>query len=227
MGSSESVRRGTIRETRIPANAVSSLSVNRKHASPALAAAALMMFNDVLVTLGAFAFAVLVHSLSLRRLPRHHGLSIIITPTPQDLWYLLGFLLVLLFVLRRYGLYNGVPDRSGAHEQRLIVQACLTAGVLLCGWLYLVHNFEISRILVVILVGTTAVALAIRRAVWRTLRFARYAKGVETRNVVILGTNQLRAAIGPQIEDDYHLAPRTPPKCRLTVSWATWTGCVS
>jgi exopolysaccharide biosynthesis polyprenyl glycosylphosphotransferase len=208
MGSSEFVRRGGSREAGLPGAAVRPLNSSGKHTSPALAAAALMMFNDVLVTLGAFLFAVLVHYLVLRRLPQFHGLPVSLSPQPDDLWYLLGFLLVLLFVLRRYGLYNGIPDRSGAHEQRLIAQACLTAGVLLCGWLYLMHNLEVSRVLVVVLVGTTAVALGIRRALWRTVRFARYAKGVETRNVVILGTNQLSFAIGQQIEDDYHLGYR-------------------
>ncbi len=208
MGSSEFFRRSGTREAQLPDGAVHSLNSSRKHTSPALAAAALMMFNDVLVTLGAFLFAVLVHFLVVSRLPQFRGLPVSISPQPDDLWYLLGFLLVLLFVLRRYGLYNGVPDRSGAHEQRLIVQACLTAGVLLCGWLYLMHNLEVSRVLVVVLVGTTAVALGIRRAIWRTIRFARYAKGIETRNVVILGTNQLSYAIGQQIEDDYHLGYR-------------------
>ncbi len=208
MGSSEFVRRGGKLEARLPDSAVRPLGSPPKHTSAAFAAAALMMFNDVLVTLGAFLFAVVVHYIVLSRMPRFRGLSVDITPQPSDLWYLLGFLLVLLFVLRRYGLYNGVPDRSGAHEQRLIVQACLTAGVLLCGWLYLMHNLEVSRILVVVLVGTTAVALGIRRALWRTVRFARYAKGIETRNVVILGTNQLSYAIGQQIEDDYYLGYR-------------------
>ena len=208
MGSSEFVRRGGAREARLPASAVRPLSQPRRHTSPALAAAALMMVNDVLVTMGAFVFAVLVHFLFVSHLPRFRGLPVNLAPQSSDLWYLLGFLLVLLFVLRRYGLYNGVPDRSGAHEQRLIVQACLTAGVLLCGWLYLMHNLEVSRVLVIILVGTTAVALGIRRALWRAVRFARYAKGVETRNVVILGTNQLSFAIGQQIEDDYYLGYR-------------------
>ena len=208
MGTSESIRRRGIGGPQLPSHPVRPVSPTRKHASPAFAAAALMMFNDVLVTMGAFLFAVLVHYLALLHLPRYHGLSASLLPSPSDLWYLFGFLLVLLFVLRRYGLYNGVPDRSGAHEQRLIVQACLTAGVLLCGWLYLMHNLEISRVLVIVLVGTTAVALGIRRAVWRTVRFARYAKGVETRNVVILGTNQLSFAIGQQIEDDYYLGYR-------------------
>ncbi|HEY0786049.1 MAG TPA: hypothetical protein VGD62_09270, partial [Acidobacteriaceae bacterium] len=175
------------------------------HNSPAMASAALMMLIDMGVTLGAIGIAILLHFVLIARLPFLSDMAINVTPHRSDGWYLLGFLMVLLFVLRRYGLYNGVPDRSAAHEQRLISQACLTAGLLLCGWLYMAHNYELSRVLVVVLVGTTAVALGIRRAVWRKVRFAQYAKGVETRNVVILGTNHLSSAMGQQIEDDYHL----------------------
>ena len=167
-----------------------------------------MMFNDVVVTLLAFVFSIAVHYVVHKRLPRFHGMPVDFAPHADDLWYLLGFLLVLLFVLRRYGLYNGIPNRSGAHELRLIIQACLTAGVLLCGWLFLASDFDVSRVLVVVLVTTTAVALGIRRTVWRSVRFARYAKGVETRNIVILGTNQLSSAIGQHVVDDYHLGYR-------------------
>lgn len=208
MGSSEFVRRTGEREPGVPTIAVHTLSAARKHANPAAVAAAVMMLNDVLVTLGAFIFSVSVHYLSHRHLNRFHGLPVSFAPAESDLGYFFAFLIVLLFVLRRYGLYNGVPDRSGAHEQRLIVQACLVAGVLLCGWLYLMRNLDVSRILVVVLVGTTAVALCIRRAIWRTVQFARYAKGVETRNVVILGTNELSLAIGQQIESDHYLGYR-------------------
>ena len=167
-----------------------------------------MMLNDIAVTIGAFVFAVLLRSLFLQHVPGLHGIVAAFAPTTSDLWYFLGFLVVLLLVLRRYGLYNGVPARSGAHEVRLIVQACLTAGVLLCGWLYLMHNVEISRLVVVVLIGTTAVALGIRRAVWRAVRFSHYAKGVETRNVVIVGTNELSFAIGQQIQADHYLGYR-------------------
>ena len=208
MSSSEFVRRDGSREVGLPTRGVQTSGPFRKHSNPAAAAAALMMLNDVLVTAGAFIFAVLMHYAVLKHLPRFRGLAISFAPQVSDLWYFLGFLLVVLFVLRRYGLYNGVPDRSGAHELRLIVQACFTAGVLLCGWLYLMRNQEVSRILVIILVCTTAVALGIRRALWRAVRFARYAKGVETRNVVILGTNELSMAIGQQIQDDHFLGYR-------------------
>ena len=180
-------------------------AVGRKHNDPALAAAALMMLNDVLVSVAAFSVALLLHFYVLSRLSYFRDLPINVTPRFSDIGYLVWFLLTLLFVLRRYGLYNGVPARSGAHEQRLIVQACFTAGLLLCGGLYMANNQNLSRLVVIVLIGTTAVALGIRRALWRMVRFAHYAKGVETRNVVILGTNQLCHAMGQHIADDYHL----------------------
>jgi len=192
----------------LPAQEPQPVNTPRKQNNPAIASAALMMVTDLCVTLGAFGVALFLHFYVIAKLPFFRELPINVTPHSSDAWYLLGFLLALLAVLRRYGLYNGVPDRSAAHEQRLIAQACLTAGLLLCGWLYMAHNRELSRLLVIVLVGTTAVALGIRRAVWRSVRFARYAKGVETRNVVILGTNHLSLAMGQQIDDDYHLGYR-------------------
>lgn len=206
MGSSEFVGPGRGRgETSAPARLI---DPEHRHQSPMRAAAMLMMLNDLLVTLSAFVVALAAHYGIHRYLPRFHDLPVSFAPRPDDLWYLVGFLLVVLFVLRRYGLYNGVPNRSGAHELRLIVQACLTAGVLLCGWLYLAKDLDVSRLLIVVLVATTAIALGVRRASWRAMRFSRYAKGVETRNIVILGTNQLSLSIGRHVEDDYHLGYR-------------------
>ncbi len=189
----------------LPVHEPGAVSGARKHTNPAMASAALMMVTDLCVSLGAFSIALVLHFYVIAKLAIFRDLPINVTPHTSDAWYLFGFLAALLVVLRRYGLYTGVPDRSAAHEQRLIVQACLTAGLLLCGWLYMAQNAELSRLLVVVVVGTTAVALGIRRAVWRAVRFKRYAKGIETRNVVILGTNHLSSAMGQQIEDDYHL----------------------
>jgi exopolysaccharide biosynthesis polyprenyl glycosylphosphotransferase len=193
---------------RPPAHEPLPVNAPRKQNNPAIATAALMMMTDACVTLGAFAIALSLHFYVVGRIALLSNLHINVNPHASDAWYLGGFLLVLLAVLRRYGLYNGVPDRSAAHEQRLIAQACFTAGLLLCGWLYMAHNNELSRLLVITLVLTTAVALGIRRALWRSVRFAHYAKGVETRNVVILGTNHLSSAMGQHIEDDYHLGYR-------------------
>ncbi len=207
MASSEFIRRNGRGDAASP-TPLRPLSQPARQASPAAAAIALMMFNDVLATLAAFVFAVLIHAFAFSQSSFLSALPTSLTPQPGNLWYLFGFLLVLVFVLRRYGLYNGIPARSGLHEQRLIAQACLTTGVLLCGWLYLMRNLEVSRTLVITMVATTMVTLGVRRALWRTVRLARYAKGVETRNVVILGTNRLSMAIGQQIQDDAFLGYR-------------------
>jgi exopolysaccharide biosynthesis polyprenyl glycosylphosphotransferase len=178
------------------------------HRNPSRTAGALMVITDVLVTLAAFFFAVTSHYMIHRFLPRFHDMPLSFVPLPDDFWYMLGFVFVTIYVLRRYGLYSGVPSRSAAHELRLILQACLTSGVLLCGWLFLAHDLAISRSLIIAMVTLSALALSLRRTVWRRVRFRQYAQGIETRNVVILGTSPLSSSIGRQIEEDYHLGYR-------------------
>src|SRR5580765_6401360 len=58
---------------------------------------------------------------------------------------LCGFIVSLIVTSRRLHLYS--PTRLGGylHEQRLTVQACFTAGLLLTGTLYLVHAADIPR----------------------------------------------------------------------------------
>jgi exopolysaccharide biosynthesis polyprenyl glycosylphosphotransferase len=204
MGSSELVGRGAGNER---ARAAAQGAPGGHH-SPSRTAGALMILNDVLVVVAAFVLALSAHYVMYFVLPRFHDMQQPFTPPTNELGYMLGFLFVTIFVLRRYGLYTGVPSQSGAHEMRLILQASFTAGVLLCGWLYLAHDLDVSRSLIVELVVMTALALSIRRAVWRAIRFAHYAKGVETRNIVILGTSPLSCSIGRQIEEDYHLGYR-------------------
>lgn len=113
--------------------------------------------------------------------------------------YLAWFAVCYMLVARRYGLYAAVPLRNGAHETRLIFQASLTAGLFLCGALYVVHDVASSRLLVLLLLLTSAIVLNIRRALWRRARYRDYEQGVELRNILILGTNRLSAAIGDQM----------------------------
>jgi hypothetical protein len=54
---------------------------------------------------------------------------------------------------RSYGLYGPILNRSGLHEQRMTVQASLTAGLLLCGTLYLRRAEMVSREVVVLTGG--------------------------------------------------------------------------
>src|SRR5206468_3489708 len=57
-----------------------------------------------------------------------------------SLVYLAAFGVFMVLFSRVYGLYAPAQNRSGLHEQRMTVQASLTAGLLLCGMLYLMRG---------------------------------------------------------------------------------------
>ncbi len=80
--------------------------------------------------------------------------------------YLLLFCFYLVVFARIYGLYRSTDSRSGMHEQRMTVQATLTAGLLLCGTLYLLRAYAVSRVVMISTVLLTMVMLmAAARAV--------------------------------------------------------------
>jgi hypothetical protein len=62
--------------------------------------------------------------------------------------YLLVFSVYLVVFARLYGLYRSQDVRSGLNEQRLTVQATLTAGLMLCGTLYVMKQYSVSRLVV-------------------------------------------------------------------------------
>jgi exopolysaccharide biosynthesis polyprenyl glycosylphosphotransferase len=164
-----------------------------------------MMLNDSVAILLAFGAALFLRSILFDKSAHFSGIFHDIAMAPLSLIYLAWFILAYALVARRYGLYSPIPLATGAHELRLTVQACLNAGLLLCGGLYMTNSFRISRAVVVLLILTTIVSLSIRRIVWRLARYRKYERGLETRNVVILGTNHLSYALGQHIAKDYRL----------------------
>jgi exopolysaccharide biosynthesis polyprenyl glycosylphosphotransferase len=122
--------------------------------------------------------------------------------------YLLVFGVYLLLFARTYGLYRATESRSGLNEARLTIQATLTAGLLLCGTLYLTRTYQVSRIVVGITVLLTLVMLTARRAVWRRLRERRYLQGRETRNVLIVGDGRVGHALRNHLEALPHMGFR-------------------
>jgi exopolysaccharide biosynthesis polyprenyl glycosylphosphotransferase len=174
-------------------------------ASPSLVTSLLMMVNDGLTILLAFGAALVLRAMLSDKAGRIPGLSHDVIGRPLSLAYLAWFIVAYLLVANRYGLFSPIPLASGWHAIRLIVQACLNAGLLLCGGLYMTGDLSISRLLVLLLIGTTMIALSVRRLIWRRARFRQYERGLETRNVVILGTNHLSSALGQHIEKDYRL----------------------
>ena len=109
--------------------------------------------------------------------------------------YLVLFSVYVVVFARVYGLYRSPEGRSGLNEQRLTMQATLTAGMLLCGTLYVMRATAVSRIVVALTLVFTMALMMVRRAVWRKLRERRFELGYETRNVLIVGDGRVGQAL--------------------------------
>jgi len=127
----------------------------------------------------------------------------------RPMWILLallcGFTVSLMIISRRLHLYAPTRLSSILSEQRLSLQACFTAGLLLTGALYLLHADDIPRSIVVLTVGLVAVSLSLRRLVYRVLLYRRYDRGLGTRNVLIVGTGPEAHALRHHLESIRHL----------------------
>lgn len=170
----------------------------------ALVSSALMMIHDVgavLVALLASLYLVAhTPSSGIRHLMSGAGIS-----KSGGLAYLVWFIVMLLVVSWHYGLYGPLQLSSFLHEQRMTAQACLTAGLLLSGGLYLTEGYHVSRPLVLFLVCFTAVILGVRRLIARAITYREYERGMNTRNVVILGSNHISVALKEHISHRSHL----------------------
>ncbi len=166
----------------------------------------------LLDTLTAIVASVLAAELRIAISPGVHtraALYLLMHTTPPVLaLYVAWFSVCLVFLTRSYGLYTDIQYRSGLHEQRMTVQATLTAGLLLCGTLYLFRAVEISRAVVALLVLFTGGLLCLRRAIWRGAVYRRYRAGIETRNVMIVGTGRVAHALRNHLEALQHFGFR-------------------
>jgi exopolysaccharide biosynthesis polyprenyl glycosylphosphotransferase len=122
--------------------------------------------------------------------------------------YLGWFAFCLIFLTRSYGIYSPIQHRSGLHEQRMTVQACLIAGLLLCGALYLSRAEVVSRIVIAVTIVLTCALLCFRRAVWRLMVYKRYEQGIDTRNVLIVGSGRVGQALRHHLDSMNHLGFR-------------------
>jgi exopolysaccharide biosynthesis polyprenyl glycosylphosphotransferase len=118
---------------------------------------------------------------------------------------LAGFSIALIVASRRLNLYNPGRISSLLHEQRLSLQACVTSGLLLTGTLYLLHLDDIPRSIVLLTVTLVAVALGVRRLVYRISLYRRYERGLGTRNVLIVGTGPEAHALRHHLDSLRHL----------------------
>ncbi len=127
----------------------------------------------------------------------------------RSMWVLLAFLCGFTFVLivtsRRLRLYTPRHTTNVLHEQRLSAQACFTSGLLLTGTLYLFHATYIPRTIVLSTVVLVAIALGLRRLVYRLLLYRRFERGLDTRNVLIVGTGPEAQALRKHLQSIRHL----------------------
>lgn len=119
--------------------------------------------------------------------------------------YLFLFAIVLLVINRRDGLYGPLLVQGSLHELRKTVQACFGAGLLLCGGLYMVHDGSVSRGFVAYFILLTTVSLCALRAISRRSTYRKYERGIDTRNVLIVGTSHMANALRKQIDGSGHL----------------------
>jgi exopolysaccharide biosynthesis polyprenyl glycosylphosphotransferase len=126
----------------------------------------------------------------------------------MSIGYLVIFSLYLVLFARTYGLYRSPDIRSGLNEQRLTIQATLTAGLLLCGTLYIMKAYAVSRIVVAVTISLTLVMIMLRRFVSRKLRQRRFLQGRETRNVLIVGDGRVGHALRNHLQSLPHMGFR-------------------
>jgi exopolysaccharide biosynthesis polyprenyl glycosylphosphotransferase len=139
------------------------------------------------------------------RLALHH----LVSAAPVNAFvYLAVFGCYIVLFAQVYGLYRPSDSRSGLNEQRLTLQATLTSGVLLCGTLYLMSAYDISRIVVAMTMVVTAGLLMTRRGVERKMRERRYLQGRETRNVLIVGEGRVAHALRNHLQALPHMGFR-------------------
>jgi exopolysaccharide biosynthesis polyprenyl glycosylphosphotransferase len=143
------------------------------------------------------------------RVPDDRVLAHLVPVEPAvALMFLFLFGAYLVIFARIYGLYGMAQNHSGLHEQRMTLQATLTAGLLLCGSLYVMHGYGISRVMVMLTVVLTMVMVMVRRAIMRKLRQRRYLQGLETRNILIVGDGRVGHALRNHLETLRHMGFR-------------------
>jgi exopolysaccharide biosynthesis polyprenyl glycosylphosphotransferase len=118
---------------------------------------------------------------------------------------LCAYTIALIVISRRLNLYTPSRVASILHEQRLSVQASLNAGLLLTGMLYLIRAEDISRTVVLVTILLVTIALSVRRLASRVLRYRRFERGLDTRNVLIVGTGPEAHALRHHLDSIGHL----------------------
>jgi exopolysaccharide biosynthesis polyprenyl glycosylphosphotransferase len=193
-----------------------SLQSGRERESPAVeefshtrrGSIAVWMFADGVTILAAAAAAAFyrLHTVSLAE--AHSFWTGTVFPThPLSIPAALvcGFMLAVITSSRRMHLYEPLRLTSFFREQRLSAQACFSSGLLLTGALYLTHAPDVPRSIVLMTIALAALALGVRRLIYRILLNRRLERGIGTRNVLIVGTGPEAHALRHHLENLRHL----------------------
>jgi exopolysaccharide biosynthesis polyprenyl glycosylphosphotransferase len=178
----------------------------RRSPSQAALKAFIMMVVDVFAVLLAFFLASIFRfDLSPSETLHPQPWLLVGRDFPIHPGYLLFFLVTLLIINRRNGLYGPLQGRGALHEQREMAQSCFATGLLLCGGLYVMHNITVSRGFVAWFITLTTIFLCVLRALWRWSLYRSYERGIDTRNVLIVGAGHMGNAVRKQLARSGHL----------------------
>jgi exopolysaccharide biosynthesis polyprenyl glycosylphosphotransferase len=119
--------------------------------------------------------------------------------------FVCGFCITLILSSQWLHLYTPRRLNGTLHEQKLNIQACFTAGLLLTGALYLIKGEDIPRRIVLITLGTVTISLGVRRLVYRSMLYRAFERGQKTRNVLIVGTGPEAKALRNHLVGMRHL----------------------
>jgi exopolysaccharide biosynthesis polyprenyl glycosylphosphotransferase len=194
------------RETEVDSTSLSSffLSRGRSIAGVPSETTMLRMLSDGLVILLAAITAILLQNIFVNRLigPR---LEWRLWTNPTLGLYVAFFTLTYLIIAKRYRLYRSTRPGNRGNETYLTAQVTFTAGLLLCGALYMTRRTGDSRFFVTLFVTVATALLYIHHWIQRTCRDRKYARGIGLCNVIIVGTGGMSANLGAQVGRNYRL----------------------
>lgn len=113
---------------------------------------------------------------------------------------LLLFIATYLWIAHQYGLYSSRQSLDTGQKVRLIAQACVNTCLVLSGIMFLAHAVTLSREILVFLTVIAAIALSTYRYIVHMSRRSWSNESVVSKNLAILGTNQLSYALSQQLE---------------------------